>query len=177
MKLDVIASQPDRSPWYDGGLSFTCTQCGNCCTGGPGYVWISEAELSRLAEYLKLSLDDVIEKYARRIGNRFSLKERRNAAGSYDCIFLQEIKVPSAAGDSVVHTKRVCSVYPVRPLQCRTWPFWDGNIASKENWRRAGRRCPGIDRGRKFTFEQIEEIRAAKDWPTRPPTSAHSKQK
>src|SRR2546423_9900497 len=99
MTLKVI--QQNNQPWYQRGLSFTCTQCGNCCTGGPGYVWISDEELSRLAEYLKLSLDEVIEKYARRIGNRFSLKERRNA-GSYDCIFLQEIKVPSAGGDRVV---------------------------------------------------------------------------
>src|SRR5438105_12800885 len=107
MELTVLqATDEDGRPWYADGLKFTCTQGGNCCTGGPGYVWISQEELSRLAEYVKLSLDEVIEKYARRIGNRFSLKERRNA-GSYDCIFLQEIKVPSAGGDRVVHTKRV----------------------------------------------------------------------
>ncbi len=44
-------------------------------------------------------------------------------------------------------------------MQCRTWPFWDGNLASHENWQRASGRCPGIGRGRKFTLEEIEARR------------------
>jgi len=40
MKLNVVRSE-DR-PWYADGLSFTCTCSGNCCTGGPGFVWMSE---------------------------------------------------------------------------------------------------------------------------------------
>src|SRR5262245_18529291 len=25
-------------PWYQDGLEFTCTRCGKCCTGEPGFV-------------------------------------------------------------------------------------------------------------------------------------------
>src|SRR6478752_5965704 len=116
MKLDVI-SEP--GPWYAEGLSFTCQQCGNCCTGGPGYVWISDEEIQRLAEYLKLSPQDVVEKYCRKINGRLSLKEVRRGA-LYDCVFLTEQQVDTGNGDRVVQTKRGCSIYPVRPLQCRT---------------------------------------------------------
>ena len=95
-----------------------------------------------------------------------SLKERRTPQGQYDCIFLQEVKL---GGGNV---KKVCSVYSVRPLQCRTWPFWDGNLASRSNWDAAGKRCHGINHGsRKFTRKQIEALRDATDWPENPTTS------
>jgi hypothetical protein len=55
MKLDVI---PPKEPWYADGLSFTCTCCGNCCTGGPGFVWMDDQEIDRLAEHLRLSRDE-----------------------------------------------------------------------------------------------------------------------
>jgi Fe-S-cluster containining protein len=173
MKLDVIPSDAQGRPWYAAGLSFTCTQCGNCCTGAPGYVWVSDEEIRRLAEHLKIGADEVVERYGRRIGRRISLKEHRTAAGEYDCVFLQHVKVAPARPGEVAYTRRVCSVYPVRPLQCRTWPFWDSNLQSKDDWRRAARRCPGIDAGtRRFSFDRIEAIRTATDWPEKPPSSS-----
>ena len=168
MKLDVL---PEKDPWYADGLTFTCTQCGNCCTGGPGYVWISDVEIDRLAEHLKLPRADVLATYCRKVGGRVSLKERRTPQGQYDCIFLKEQKLGGGQGRPPV-VKRFCSIYPVRPLQCRTWPFWDGNLASKENWDHAAKRCHGINRGpREFTREQIEALRDANDWPQQAPSS------
>jgi len=159
MNLDVI------DPWYAAGLRFECTQCGNCCTGGPGYVWISDAEIDRLARHLGLSQEDTIQQYCRPLGERFSLREQRNAAGLYDCIFLKEVPWENAAGEQVQHSCRICTIYPVRPLQCRTWPFWEGNLANEENWRRAGQRCPGIGRGPVRDRQHIESHRDADDWP------------
>lgn len=169
--LNVI--QPTDDPWYAKGLRFTCTQCGNCCTGGPGYVWISKQEIVRVAEHLKLSPETVVEKYCRKINGRFSFKERRNR-GSYDCVFLEERQVthrPAGADRDITTSVRVCSIYPVRPLQCRTWPFWDSNLHSPVAWDAAGRRCPGMNQGRKFTLRQVQRIRDAADWPTNPPGS------
>ena len=45
------AARPD---WYDDGLRFECTQCGNCCTGPPGMVWFTPEEGRRMAEGLGL---------------------------------------------------------------------------------------------------------------------------
>src|SRR5947208_14519862 len=95
MKLDVI-SEPE--PWYADGLSFTCTQCGNCCTGGPGFVWISDEEVGRLAEFLKLTRRQVLDKYCRRIDKRLSLNERLMPNGNYDCVFLTETDAAEGAG-------------------------------------------------------------------------------
>jgi uncharacterized protein len=169
MKLDVLSS--NESPWYAEGLNFTCQQCGNCCTGGPGYVWVSDEELARLAEHLELSITDVVRRYCRKIGQRYSLKEIRTPEGQYDCIFLTEQKTSAGDGQQVVHPTRGCSIYSVRPLQCRTWPFWEGNLKNKSAWERAGRGCYGINQGRKFALDEIVKLRDAEDWPEKPPTS------
>lgn len=175
MKLDVLT---DTQPWYAEGLKFTCTQCGNCCTGAPGYVWISKEEIIRLAEHLGISPEETVERYCRKINGKFSLRERRNSSGSYDCIFLKEEKVlgKSAGGGKVVHTRQTCGVYPVRPLQCRTWPFWPETLASREAWDYSAKRCHGMNRGKTYSQTRIEAIRDSEDWPARPPSSSPKKQ-
>jgi len=176
MKLDVLpsADPPSTNPWYTAGLRFACTQCGNCCTGGPGYVWISKEEVTRLADFLKLSPRQVLSRYCRKIGQRWSLKERRMPNGNYDCVFLEELPAPEASkgkqlapGDRIPLKRRSCAIYPVRPLQCRTWPFWDTNLSDSKKWDFASRKCPGMNNGtRTFTKEQIESLRDARDWPS-----------
>ncbi len=173
MKLPVLEKSCDDAPWYAEGLKFTCTQCGNCCTGGPGYVWISKGEIALLAEHLKITPADVVAKYCRKIDGKFSLKERRSPAGLYDCIFLKEMSVPKQGDDKVVQTIRACSVYSVRPLQCRTWPFWPENLSNEQAWNHAAKRCHGMNTpGRTFSINQIHSIRDAAEWPKKPPTSA-----
>ena len=176
MKLDVLENDGGGEPWYADGLKFTCSQCGNCCTGGPGFVWISREEIVRLATFLEITPEQTVEKYCRKVDGRWSLKEFRNSAGNYDCVFLKEDKVtvPGAKGQKpVIATRRRCTVYEVRPLQCRTWPFWPENLWSKRTWDHAAKRCHGMNAGsRHFARERIETLRDAKDWPDNPPTSA-----
>jgi hypothetical protein len=167
-KLSVLNEAPAEA-WYAEGLKFTCAQCGNCCSGPPGYVWMSDDELQRLSQYLNMPLAEVKERYCRTIGGRTSLREVRNTAGQYDCIFLESKKVTDRQGISAV--QRGCTIYPVRPLQCRTWPFWDGNLSDAKIWDRAAKRCHGMNHGRKFTAEEMEALRDATDWPENPPTS------
>jgi Fe-S-cluster containining protein len=115
-------------PWYQNGVSFKCTGCGGCCTGGPGYTFVSIEEMEEIANHLNLSLDAFTKKYVRKVlGDRFSLLENPK---NYDCVFLKEKK---------------CSIYPVRPTQCRTYPFWPGILASKESFEEASRVCEGIN--------------------------------
>ena len=120
----------DGSVWYAGGLKFECTQCGNCCSGLPGYVWVTVADMERMAGYLRVGFEEFTRTYVRKIGERYSLMEKFN----YDCVFLTR----DGKG------KSGCSVYPVRPMQCRTWPFWTDNLKTPEKWKGAGVRCPGM---------------------------------
>src|SRR5215208_5153364 len=107
MKLDVISNDAAKQPWYADGLNFTCTQCGNCCTGGPGYVWISREEIARLAEFLGITPEETLEQYCRTHGSQLSLKERRAAGGAYDCVFLKEERIAkrTQTGERVVFTR------------------------------------------------------------------------
>ena len=136
-----------KEKWYQSGLSFECTQCGNCCSGPPGYVWVTKKDIETIARFIGLEDGKLDARYLRRVGLRHSLTER---AGG-DCIFLKR-----------ANGKSMCSIYPVRPLQCRTWPFWSDNLSSKDAWNRAGLTCPGIDRGKYHGFVSIEEIRLRK---------------
>lgn len=142
--------------WYKDGVRFTCTQCGNCCTGPPGYVWFTDEEAEAMAARLELTVPAFLKKYAHRVFGKYSLDESRNARGEYDCIFLHESK----------EGKRTCSIYNDRPMQCRTWPFWSENLESEAAWERASERCPGMTRGNEEgqgTFFPIEKIRIIRD--------------
>ena len=149
---DERAGDGDPSEsWYEGGLAFRCTQCGNCCTGPPGAVWFDEDEAAAMAGRLGLDVATFRARYARRIGRRWSLRERRTRHG-YDCVFLTR-SGPDDHG--------TCAVYSDRPTQCRTWPYWPENLASRAAWDEAKREtpCPGMGRGDLVPVERIRIIR------------------
>jgi hypothetical protein len=128
-----------KLPWYHAGLRFGCRGCGNCCTGEPGYVWVVQSEIEQLAEMLSLDVDQFETLFVRNVGRRKSLIEMPNG----DCVFLQR---PSMR----------CKVYPARPLQCRTWPFWSSNLRTPEDWAKTAQRCPGTDHGRLYSLKEID---------------------
>lgn len=140
-----------KTPWYAAGLCFECTGCGNCCSGpGEGVIWVTKPEIERIADYLQLPVEEVRQRYMRRIGLRVTIIEEPQ---SKDCIFLEQ------QGD-----KKLCRIYPVRPNQCRTWPFWPANLDHPDHWNEATQNCPGMNRGRRFSREEIEALRKQKKW-------------
>src|SRR5579872_3291265 len=114
-------------PWYKTGLRFGCTQCGQCCTGAPGYVWLEEKEIEEISSHLQLSKEFFLRRYTRKVGGRIALiEDPRN----FDCVFLKGKK---------------CQIYGLRPRQCRTFPWWKENLESPESWAEAAKRCEGIN--------------------------------
>ncbi len=150
-----------ETAWYEAGLRFECTQCGNCCTGAPGYVFVTKKEMGLISDFLQSRGRSLGDEHVRRVGRRHSLTEDE---ASGDCCFLQ--RTPDG--------KRTCGIYPVRPLQCRSWPFWDGNLASADTWEEAASDCPGMNRGRRHDFVQIEIRRTARRWEDLAPCPPHS---
>ena len=131
------------------GLAFSCTLCGNCCTGAEGFVLFTDAEAAALAARLGVSVAEFIERYTHDTIRGRSLKERENSFG-LDCVFLDRDKIPG---------KAVCGVYEDRPAQCRTWPFWKSNLTSRHAWERAKRVCPGMDKGKVYPVQQVRVLR------------------
>lgn len=128
--------------WYKEGLRFKCTGCGKCCTGTPGYVWVTDKEIDEMAEFLKISVEEFIHKYTRLIGKKLALLEHPK---NYDCVFLEN--------------KKFCTLYNARPQQCRTYPWWPENLTSKKEWDEEGKRCEGINHpdAPLITLPQINE--------------------
>lgn len=105
-----------------------CDTCeGRCCTGESGNIYVSPEEIAALASLLELDENLFRSMYLIKRGYRLSLKERI-VGMSHDCIFYDR----KAGG---------CGVYEARPLQCRTFPFWD---YFKTHLDELKRECPGI---------------------------------
>lgn len=131
-----------KQPWYHEGLQFKCTQCGDCCTGAPGFVWLNKAEISALAKRCNTDEQTFEDTYVMQVGIRKSLKEFENG----DCVLFDS-------------EKRCCTVYEDRPRQCRTWPFWDSNLKNPQTWAEACEACPGSGTGKLYQLEDIESQR------------------
>jgi hypothetical protein len=98
-------------------------------------------DVAVFCEGLGVSRGEFLARYCREVlingARRLSLKEKPG----FDCIFWE------AGG---------CSVYARRPLQCRSHPFWPGNLVSRRRWEAVGASCPGIGRGELHGREEIE---------------------
>ncbi|EQB40660.1 hypothetical protein M947_02295 [Sulfurimonas hongkongensis] len=99
------------------GFSYTfdssaCASCGGrCCTGESGYIYVNKSEIEDISNFLNINTKDFVKKYLYREGFKYSIKERK-VGDSYECIFYDA-------------TTNGCRVYEARPIQCRTFPFWD----------------------------------------------------
>ena len=126
--------------FYAQGLKFSCTGCRYCCGVEPGYVFLCEADITRLCAFLKLDRETFLKTYCRRTRETgvYSLLEKtRN-----DCIFL---------------TEKGCGIYDARPVQCRTYPFWDTILKDPQSWKEEASFCPGINTGKVHSKKEIEE--------------------
>lgn len=124
-------------PWFQDGLKFTCTQCGKCCTGAPGVVWVDDDEITKLAAARGMVRHEFVAMFTHKTRGRVSLRERPNG----DCVFYDAAKG--------------CTVYQQRPKQCRTWPFWDSNLTTPERWAEVEGVCPGSGEGELIPVEEI----------------------
>lgn len=109
--------------------STKCATCeGNCCIGESGYIWITVDEIEKLSNYLNISVDKLFKDYLVKYGYRFSIKEKKLSENNYACIFFD------------TNIKR-CTIYDVRPNQCKTFPFWEH---FKTNIQEVKNECPAI---------------------------------
>jgi len=127
--------------WYKNGLHFSCIGCGRCCSSYPGYVWLSSIDIKKIYQHLQISKKEFLQKYTfRNKDGRISLKEKFH---SYACIF---------------YNQQRCSIYTARPVQCRTFPFWQSILASKKEWQKLTTWCPGTNTKSSFLpFEKIQK--------------------
>lgn len=138
------------APWPHPGLRFECTMCGACCSGSEGYVLFTDDEARHIAGRLGVTVEQFLDRYTHDMGveiagRRRSLNEVPTEHG-LDCVFLDRATSPG---------KALCSIHDLRPLQCRTFPFWPEHVRDESAWRRLGRDCEGVGRGAFIPVEQL----------------------
>ncbi len=123
-------------------LRFSCTGCGKCCsTAGDYHVYLTVPEADRIRNHLGLSPSWFRRRYLGRLeGGELVLAGNRQGG----CVFLTR--------------EGKCRIYPVRPLQCSSYPFWPELVTSRAAWLAEQRRCEGIGRG---AIVAVARIRSA----------------
>jgi Fe-S-cluster containining protein len=109
-------------------LRFACQKgCTRCCDVR-GFVYLSEADVTRAAAFLNLSPIEFEERYTIRYRHVIRLRKPLDS----QCHFL---------------TESGCSIHPVKPTQCRLYPFWPELVENVKGWKEAAKTCPGIGQG------------------------------
>jgi Fe-S-cluster containining protein len=136
------------TPFYKNGINFTCTGCGACCKthGENAYVYLSDIDVENTARFLKMERIDFLNSYC--------------ASDEDGNIYLRMIEESCCFLDS----RNQCRIYEVRPMQCRTWPFWSENIKSRTAWKTMVQSCcPGVKNGRLHSKQEIEKTAKKRD--------------
>ncbi|MCX8228655.1 MAG: YkgJ family cysteine cluster protein [Planctomycetota bacterium] len=132
-------TQKDDSPWWADGLPFTCQQSGKCCHARGDYAWVYVGwpERERLAQALQITPEEFTQKYT--ITDAQGARILRFVDGH--CIFLEDA---------------ACQVHDHKPVQCRTWPFWEELLESPETYEAEVRNfCPGSRSGKRISADEI----------------------
>ncbi len=127
-----------RSYFFDAGIRFECRRCGACCTGDPGVVRVNEREIADMAAYLGMSVFALDDAFLYPWENGKCIGETDDGR----CLFFED----------------GCRIYPVRPNQCKTFPFWFANLRAESRWNKIHSQCPGIGSGHLYTKNEILHI-------------------
>ena len=140
--------------WREKKLRFECQRCGRCCKSPEGFVFISTDDLEQLATRLNITNRALQRDWCTRFHKFIVLKNKPNG----ECIFYTEIDGEPR-----------CKVYTARPMQCRTYPFWQQNLISPDSWAKEKLVCPGIGKGKVVSQDRIEEaLKSGHSWLKQP---------
>ncbi|MBX7057467.1 MAG: YkgJ family cysteine cluster protein [Leptospirales bacterium] len=117
---------------------FRCTGCGQCCRG-PGSVYFTADDLAAIYEHLDLSAAERRSLRQRLIQGKENGYYYHRTGGA--CHFLD--------------SEERCRIYEVRPLQCRSFPFWPSSFADQESYTEMRAECPGVDANEPETFSAL----------------------
>ena len=102
---------------------FACQGCGACCVQ-PGYVFVTLAEAEAIARFLGKDPESYHRKHVTQAEGQYALRTPYKKG----CIYIKDGR---------------CLIYPVRPEQCRSFPYWDDVIKTDDGWRDISKYCPG----------------------------------
>ena len=111
---------------------FQCQKCGLCCKGYGG-IFVTGQEVKTIAKFLKITQDRFLSRYCEESQRRTMLRTGENGC----CILWDEL----------------CTIHPVKPSLCRTWPYLKSVLVDKNNLTVIRNACPGLSKD--ITYEEF----------------------
>lgn len=117
-------------------MKFKCQEScgGKCCTNSwasASFVFLTRADRIRIEAFKENAIEDWCTRYAFDTTRFAKFKTHqwviKNKNGN--CPFFKDGK---------------CGIYEIRPIQCKTFPYWPENFANQEALKKI---CPGIGEG------------------------------
>ena len=118
-------------------MRFECQPGCTACCEQQGFVYLTENDVERISAFLKLKPAEFERRYLYRTKHLRRLRVPRAS----QCYFLRE------GG---------CSIHPVKPVQCRTFPYWPELVESRKEWHKTASYCPGIGKGELVQIENAQ---------------------
>lgn len=131
-------------------IRFKCTKCSHCCYGGKyAYVRAGSDEIEKIIAFMEIDADKFKSEYLiKLVDHGYGIRMKYSVLA----------KALNKKGHCMLlNSEGKCSVYPVRPTQCRTYPFWPEILISEEKWNNERQRCEGIQQGEIIQTEYIEQ--------------------
>ncbi len=144
------------------GLKYECLApegCDGHCCWGAGSVYVFADDIARVAESLKVGLDEFLDKHVDvvevppihvKYDGKIPLLTFKESGEKARCHFQDE--------------KGLCTVHDARPFQCSGYPFWKMNVKNKESWAKLSTNCPAVKASRKakgvkwYTAAEIKRL-------------------
>ena len=102
---------------------FSCTKCGDCCKGYGG-TFVTSKDIDAISAYINTNPKRFVADYCQISGNRLVIAQGENGY----CIFWDKL----------------CTIHPVKPRMCKTWPFLESVLIDIDNWHIMAASCAGI---------------------------------
>jgi Fe-S-cluster containining protein len=112
---------------HDFPFRWTCKRSGNCCAIPGGIVRVTADEAHAIAVHLGVGEAAFRSRYVQPDGERL-----KDGLGNR-CVFLRD------------GATAACSIYPVRPAKCRSFPYWPEVRDDPALLALVQRTCPGIE--------------------------------
>ena len=128
---------------YPAEMRFQCTKCGICC-GDTKEKTRHILLLTSEAEQISTATSQPIAKFAEKINGKAPYNyEMKKTLENGKCVFL---------------AKNRCTIYPLRPLICRFYPFELKVAANGKHQFLHTAECPSIGKGKTLNINYFENL-------------------
>jgi Fe-S-cluster containining protein len=127
---------------YPENIRFICNRCAKCCGDTKEKVrsiLLLEAEAERIAKKTSKKIEDFAEKVEK--AHPYVYQMRKTVEGK--CVFLKD---------------SLCSIYYIRPLICKFYPFQLENTENDKFKFTYTKECPNIGKGQKLRRKFFENL-------------------